>query len=90
MPPFTTLEEMRSYALLNFTRNENVHNYTSEEVAHNYVWRLCRDSSMTMDLLSTILYRIVYKHPFIIEPLERAVYVEYLQAMKVGEKHDAL
>jgi len=45
---------------------------------------------MTMDLLSTILYRIVYKHPFIIEPLERAVYVEYLQAMKVGEKHDAL
>ena len=81
---FKTIEEVRAYALLNFTRNENVQNYTSEEVAHNYVWRLCRDSSMTMELLYTILYRNVYKQPYSVEPNERAVYVEYLKAMKVG------
>jgi len=84
MPPLTTLEGVRTYARLNFPKQGLQPNHTCEEYAHNCVHRLCYDSTMTMDLLYTILYRVVYKHPYSVEPCERAVYVEYLKAMKVG------
>ena len=90
MPPFTTLDEVRMYAHLNVPRNTGPVNYTYKEDAHNSVFLLCSDSSMTMLLLFKILYRFVYKVPYTVEPSARLVYAEYLQAMQLGKKHDAL
>lgn len=90
MPPFTTLEEVRAYARLNFPKLAYaIEYYTLEEKAHSYVWSLCKDT-MTMELLYTTLYRSTYKYPYSVAPCVHAVYDQYLQAMQLGKKHDAL
>ena len=84
MPTFTTIEEVRAYAYLNFPKNTVPVNYTYTEDAHNSVFLLCSDSGMTMLLLFKILYRFLYKVPVTVHPSSRVVYAEYLKAMKVG------
>ena len=90
MPPFITLDEVRAYAHLNVPKHGLRLNQTCEEYAHNTVLRLCWYRSMTMELLYTTLYRVANKYPYSVEPCERAVYEQYLQAMQLGKKHDAL
>lgn len=82
MPPFTTVEEVRAYARLNFPTTSEIRDYTPEEKAHSYVWLLCKDS-MTMELLYTTLYWNASKYQYSVDPCARALYLEYLLAMKV-------